>query len=327
MSRVFILTILVGGLPASGQLGGPIVGAADCPIEYLGAIGHMHQYRVRDCAVPNTVVFATSPKMVSCPVNCVGMTCPQSIYGTGSVNPDDGPAPEPKPITKLEGEVTPWQNWQQLYSDGMAAQKACSPSLSIAGIRRLVGTKLQPAKENQKQFAALVASVPKFLTDYVRLPTVERQKASVANFNRKLNGILLVSVNAHDTFRNPLRMVDLPTQTVLMERFEVRKPKQGDTTGRYLRNLSDVRSQDRGYVKVVDGNQTFYFQLMETSVGDSQNRFPVATLRTGVQVDGEGLTVSKMGTFKGMNFWTHRLVVDGKEFLVTTKDQRQASAK
>jgi hypothetical protein len=326
MSRLLVLLISIGGLPAFAQLGGPIVGGADCPVEHINSTGNMHSYWARDCAAPNSVVFVTSGQYVSAPATCNGSVCATPLYGDGANGPQRS-SDAPPPIRDLGPADPPWQRWSDFANAAQSAPSGCSPSLSINDIRKLVGSKLIPAKQYEKQFNALVATVPGFLKEFVKLDSAKKQASSTARFSRKFNNVLTVTIPSHDRFTgNPLRMVDLPTQTILQGEFNVEGPRESNKPNTiYKRDPADVKPAKYGIAKVQDGNQTFYFQLTEVDVADRRGRLPVATLRTGLQIDPEGMEINKTGKFIGANCWTHKVEVDGKLFLVTTKDRRKAS--
>lgn len=321
LRAIFIVTML-GCLPAFGQGLGLNNDVQDCPIEYLGQVGNLHQYRARSCGNPSFVVLALSPKKVECPVGCNGLVCEDSIYGTGLGK--SGPTDES--ITAFGIAQPPWQSWGELVREVMDSQKACSPSLTIDAIRRLERCDLTPAKPYKAEFDKLKESIPQFLKDFLAMKTRAAQNASVAKFSARMNSILSVSIPAKEGFSNPFRLCDYPTQKDLTSEVVVRGPNEKDNTGKYTRSPDDVTVKDVGIVKVVDGDQTFFFHLAMTDVKSSNGMHPLATLRTGVQVPPTDEEV-KTAKFVGMNCWTHKVEVDGQLYLVTSKDKRSAATR
>ena len=320
MLRVLVFTVSVlGCFPAFGQfeLNNDV---QDCPIEYLGQVGSMHQYRARSCGSPSVVVIALSPKKVTCPVACNGLVCADSIYGGGS----DPKAKAKKKINKFGMGKPAFQTWAQLTKQGRDGKSACSPTLTLDGIRRLKGSKLVPAIQYKKEFDKLVESVPGWLDDFLKLEDRKAQDAAVRNFNAKLNSIFMVSIPAKEGYSNPYRFCDYPAQESLTAEVTVQGPKTDDNSGTYPRKVEDVKAEDVGVVKIVDGDQTFFFHLAMTDIKSSNGMHPVATLRTGVQVPATDAE-TKTAKFVGKNCWTHKVEFDGHVYLVTSKDKRVAA--
>lgn len=316
-----VVTLSCGAV--SAQFGGPVNDVYDCPEEYLGEFNGMHHYMARSCANPGTPVLAISSKKVTCPVACIGFVCSNSIYGGG---PGEPKPKTPPPVTKFYDEPEPWQDWEQLMREGMDGQNACSPHFDIEDIRNLQNCKLVPAKQYQADFKKLLETIPGWLDDFLKANDYDKQQKMIIAFNNKMNGIFKVSIPGHDRYANPLRLCDYPTQMEISPDLTLTKPVKSDNKGKYKRDPKDVTPEDLGIVKVEDGDQTLYFRLGVINVKSSNGMHPVATIRTGVQVPPEQ-DVKKTAKFIGANCWTHKLEFEGKLFLVTSKDQRQAATK
>lgn len=319
MKKLIALSVLLFlGSPVLGQ--GPSMGGADCPLVKGPKIGSQWQYQVIDCAHPNgPVVFVLSSQDVNCPVPCENGICTAPLTGSG---PDaKKPAQRTEPVKELNsGE--PFRTWLD-FLQATTRTGSCGAVIDAAGIKQLGESQLVASKDKNEAFQELVKTAPQVVERYLAARTYQEQQVIVRDFNRQLTGLLAVSINGNDAAVTPFRTYDLPVQRRFVEELEINVPEKQEGNI-FSRDASETKVEDAGFVKVVDGDQTFFFKLTVANYSSKDGRFPVAVLRSGLQVPSASGDV-KVGKFVGQNRWAHKVEVDGKMFLVTSKDRRKSS--
>lgn len=293
-------------------------------------------YNTIDCMTSATGTGTSNRELNLSNPSCLASACAGEQTTGGGNGQQIKPTPDP-PITDLGAMPRPFSRWKQIQDEFLT--NGCQPrGFSEENLRRLIGSKLSTSKRTNAEFQRIKASLPAFFEEYVKLSTRKEQVDKLARVNKRLSNIFEVRTKSRRGGADAHRGFDFPAQTELPEQFEVKLAPEAHYTKlrkfipeqdfkgqvasqwRMVRFNQPTAKKNLGVVKVVDGEQTMYFQLVEISLRSQRK------IRLGAQVQPPQDTKNvPTARFANNQLYSHQLVHKGEYFRATSRDPRKAS--
>lgn len=288
----------------------------NCPYQFVIQLpSGAYQYKTKNCMTNKTGFGESSTQLSLVSPACDGFSCQNQTTQGGGGEPDvpPEPIPEPQPMKNLPPEPPAFNNWKEVAKYFTPAGNMCRPGfISVQPVRALAKSKLTLPGAKAAKLEKLKKSVPAMLKRYVAAPTWQKQMDVLEEFNTGLFKLVSVEVEIRSNSTNRFTGIDLPRPALTKNA----TPPKEKATGS-LKSL--------GVVEVADGDQTFFFELFETTVPETSSVTPIApaVLRSGSQVDAPASDASAgKATFVGKNHFTHKVRFGTHDFLVTSKSKR-----